>query len=218
MRKLCVSLKQCHANGQHEKFEQSLGSTSCIGGTLRSQANFGQQWPEPHLEICLAKKYRLVYLLDQFESKNDISASIRIAICDNMKSKLINVVFKTSRTWSSGVPRFSFAELSNATYRVRPEELPDQSQMFKSMSEISAPQSVGINITKETYPSWLKGTLLRNGPGLMEFGQERVGSLADSLPMIRRYHIEGQQASSSLVISLIFFCLHFNNLLCPERN
>ena len=151
------------------------------------------------------------------ESKNDISASIRIANCDNKKSKLINVVSKTSRTWPSGVPRFSFDELSNATYRVRPEELPDQSQMFKSMSEISAPQSIGLNITKETYPSWLKGTLLRNGPGLMEFGQERVGSLADSLPMIRRYHMEGQQASSSLVTSLIFYCLHFNNLLYPER-
>ena len=144
-------------------------------------------------------------------------ASIRIAICDNMKSKLINVVFKTSWTWSSGVPRFSFDELSNATYMVRPEEIPDQSQMFKSMSEISAPQSIGLNITKETYPSWLKGTLLRNGPGLMEFGQERVGSLADSLPMIRRYHMEGQQASSSLISSLFFFCLHFNNLLCPLR-
>ena len=69
MRKLYVSLKQCQANGQHEKFEQSLGSTICIGGTRRSQANFGQQWPEPHLQICLAKKCRLVYLLDQLNVK-----------------------------------------------------------------------------------------------------------------------------------------------------
>ncbi len=41
-----------------------------------------------------------------------------------------------------------------------------------------------------TVPSWLSGTLLRNGPGLFEVGEERVNHWFDGLAMLRRYAFE----------------------------
>jgi carotenoid cleavage dioxygenase-like enzyme len=46
-----------------------------------------------------------------------------------------------------------------------------------------------------TIPSWLSGTLLRNGPGRFEAGGERVTHWFDGLAMLRRYDFEDGQVT-----------------------
>ncbi len=41
-----------------------------------------------------------------------------------------------------------------------------------------------------TIPSWLSGTLIRNGPGLFSVGERRVNHWFDGLAMLRRYRFE----------------------------
>ena len=60
------------------------------------------------------------------------------------------------------------------------------SELYESMTEISSQTTV----VKGQVPNWLKGSLLRNGPGLLDFGGDKVKSLADGLPMIRKYQVE----------------------------
>ena len=68
-----------------------------------------------------------------------------------------------------------------------------QSRLFDSMEEISSQGSAATG----QMPMWLKGSLLRNGPGLMDFGEDKVKSLADGLPMIRKYQVESQMMNMS---------------------
>ena len=67
------------------------------------------------------------------------------------------------------------------------------SNLGDSMEEISSQGSAAMG----QIPMWLKGSLLRNGPGLMDFGEDRVKSLADGLPMIRKYQVESQMMNMS---------------------
>ena len=46
-------------------------------------------------------------------------------------------------------------------------------------------------------PSWLSGTLIRNGPGLFDVGGERLGHWFDGLAMLRRYAFEDGALSYS---------------------
>ena len=62
----------------------------------------------------------------------------------------------------------------------------EQSLIFKTANEISKP-IIGEPTGK--IPDWLKGTLLKNGPGLFEFGDQYISHLFDGMAMIRRYHI-----------------------------
>ncbi|XP_074596322.1 carotenoid-cleaving dioxygenase, mitochondrial-like [Brevipalpus obovatus] len=48
---------------------------------------------------------------------------------------------------------------------------------------------VGARI-KGSIPKWLKGTLLRNGPGMKEIGGQRMGHLFDGLALIHQYEID----------------------------
>ena len=60
--------------------------------------------------------------------------------------------------------------------------------LYDTMEEISSQ----ISSAEGQIPNWLNGSLLRNGPGLLEFGDDRVKSLGDGLPMIRKYHVEAE--------------------------
>merc|ERR1711892_491501 len=63
----------------------------------------------------------------------------------------------------------------------------DQSVLYKTAGEIVDPiaaKSVG------DIPAWLSGTLLRDGPGLFEFGEEEALHAFDGMAMIRRYHTD----------------------------
>eukprot|EP00057_Strongylocentrotus_purpuratus_P028214 XP_011682688.1 PREDICTED: retinal Mueller cells isomerohydrolase [Strongylocentrotus purpuratus] len=58
----------------------------------------------------------------------------------------------------------------------------------------SVKQETPIPIQTEiigTIPSWLKGNLLRNGPGQFEVGEESVDHLFDGLSFLHRFIIEG---------------------------
>merc|ERR1712111_195913 len=57
------------------------------------------------------------------------------------------------------------------------------------MAEIRNPLEVEAE-TEGRIPAWLKGSLVRNGPGLLKFGEETVKSLADGFPMVRKYQLD----------------------------
>eukprot|EP00091_Calanus_sinicus_P012415 TRINITY_DN2800_c0_g1_i3.p1 TRINITY_DN2800_c0_g1~~TRINITY_DN2800_c0_g1_i3.p1 ORF type:complete len:414 (-),score=43.25 TRINITY_DN2800_c0_g1_i3:647-1888(-) len=61
----------------------------------------------------------------------------------------------------------------------------DQSMLYRTASEILDPIAA---IRKGEVPEWLSGTLLRDGPGLFEFGDEQALHAFDGMAMIRRYH------------------------------
>ena len=61
----------------------------------------------------------------------------------------------------------------------------DQSMLYRTASEIVDP--IAAEPTGKI-PKWLSGTLLRDGPGLFEFGDEHALHAFDGMAMIRRYH------------------------------
>ena len=68
----------------------------------------------------------------------------------------------------------------------------DQSMLYKTVNEISDPLEVKEGA--EAIPEWLTGTLLRDGPGLFEFGDEVALHSFDGMAMIRRYHVDQGQS------------------------
>ena len=68
--------------------------------------------------------------------------------------------------------------------------LRDQKSLVNSMDEV---QGITAKLSGGgVIPAWLKGgTLLSNGPGLFEFGDEKVSHLFDGMAMIRRFAING---------------------------
>ena len=63
----------------------------------------------------------------------------------------------------------------------------EQSILFKTVDEITTPV---LAKASGKIPSWLKGTLLRNGPGLFEFEFQKASHIFDGMAMLRRYHID----------------------------
>jgi len=64
--------------------------------------------------------------------------------------------------------------------------------LYKTVEEVVDPVEV-IDKTNKI-PKWLTGTLLRDGPGLFEFGEEVALHSFDGMAMLRRYHVEGGQS------------------------
>ena len=73
----------------------------------------------------------------------------------------------------------------------------DQSMLYKTATEITDP--LEFKDGADTIPNWLTGTLLRDGPGLFEFGDEVALHAFDGMAMIRRYHEK--------IMSLVFIIL-----------
>ena len=71
----------------------------------------------------------------------------------------------------------------------------EQSILFKTVNEITAPVPAKAS---GKVPSWLKGTLLRNGPGLFEFEFQKAGHIFDGMAMIRRYHVDSTHLGITL--------------------
>ena len=67
----------------------------------------------------------------------------------------------------------------------------EQSMLFKTVSEI--PDPLEVREGAGGIPAWLTGTLLRDGPGLFEFGDEVALHSFDGMAMIRRYHVDQGQ-------------------------
>lgn len=62
-----------------------------------------------------------------------------------------------------------------------------ESKLFINIDE--APEPTKAKVTGEV-PSWLKGTLLRNGTGMFEIGPDRYNHWFDGLALMQRFHIE----------------------------
>ncbi|KAJ6633290.1 Retinoid isomerohydrolase, partial [Pseudolycoriella hygida] len=48
---------------------------------------------------------------------------------------------------------------------------------------------------KSSIPSWLEGTLIRNGPGIFKIGNETYNHVFDGLSILHRYHISNGKAT-----------------------
>ena len=44
-------------------------------------------------------------------------------------------------------------------------------------------------VSKGEIPSWVRGSLYRNGPGMFEIGDDKYNSWFDGLAMFQRFHI-----------------------------
>ena len=75
------------------------------------------------------------------------------------------------------------------------EHLREQSILFKTVNEITTPVPAKAS---GKIPSWLKGTLLRNGPGLFEFELQKAGHIFDGMAMLRRYHVDSIHLGTTL--------------------
>ena len=99
---------------------------------------------------------------------------------------------KTTPAWLEKVPRFSFQE-AHVPFQNDTNYL---GGLFSSANEIIHPVR---GHTKGKIPGWLKGVLLKNGPGLFEFGNGgEVAHVFDGQAMIQGHNILN---SSKSVIS-----------------
>ena len=85
-----------------------------------------------------------------------------------------------------------FTTRKSKTHGEHPRE---QSILFKTVDEITTPVPAKAS---GKIPSWLKGTLLRNGPGLFEFEFQKAGHIFDGMAMLRRYHVDSTQLGTTL--------------------
>ena len=63
----------------------------------------------------------------------------------------------------------------------------DQSMLYETVSEILEPVEVKPVRLDSGIPAWLTGSLLRDGPGLFEFGEEEALHPFDGMAMIRQH-------------------------------
>ena len=63
----------------------------------------------------------------------------------------------------------------------------DQSVLYESASEILEPVEVRQARQDSGIPAWLTGSLLRDGPGLFELGEEEALHPFDGMAMIRQH-------------------------------
>ena len=75
------------------------------------------------------------------------------------------------------------------------EHLREQSILFKTVNEITKPVPAK---SSGKIPSWLRGTLLRNGPGLFEFEFQKADHIFDGMAMLRRYHVDSTHLGTTL--------------------
>ena len=67
----------------------------------------------------------------------------------------------------------------------------DQGILYKTADEVEKPLEVVGQGGR--LPDWLEGTLIRDGPGLFEFGDHSADHAFDGMAMLRRYHIGPQE-------------------------
>ena len=70
----------------------------------------------------------------------------------------------------------------------------DLSCLFQSIDEHPEPVSAEV---KGNLPSWLTGTLIRNGPGRFECGDTSFNHWFDGQGLLHRFHIEGGHVTYS---------------------
>ena len=75
----------------------------------------------------------------------------------------------------------------------------DQSALYRTVKEVEKPLEVlGEG---EGLPDWLAGTLIRDGPGLFEFGEFSADHAFDGMAMLRRYQIGPKEDDGSLAMN-----------------
>ena len=85
--------------------------------------------------------------------------------------------------------------LTTQKFKTHGEHLREQSILFKTVNEITKPVPAK---SSGKIPSWLRGTLLRNGPGLFEFEFQKADHIFDGMAMLRRYHVDSTHLGTTL--------------------
>ncbi|XP_069750908.1 carotenoid-cleaving dioxygenase, mitochondrial-like isoform X4 [Narcine bancroftii] len=74
------------------------------------------------------------------------------------------------------------------TYYSRRKGLECVAPLFTTIDE--TPEPIAANV-KGDIPKWLRGSLLRNGPGKYEFGNDRYNHLFDGMALMHQFKIDG---------------------------
>ena len=72
-------------------------------------------------------------------------------------------------------------------------------EIYRTVNEQTNPVEAQID---GKLPAWLKGSLLRNGPGKYEVGSENYKHWFDGLGMLHNFHIDGNNGK-------VFYCSRF---------
>ena len=95
---------------------------------------------------------------------------------------------------------------------------PETTSLFKTVAE--TPKEIESPVTGDV-PSWLQGSLLRNGPGMFEVGPDQYHHLFDPMALIHKWRIEdGKVRAGFLLPSLmqVFFSSRYLRSHTYERN
>ena len=75
----------------------------------------------------------------------------------------------------------------------------DQAMLYRTAKEVEEPLEVAGE--GGGLPDWLAGTLIRDGPGLFEFGDFSADHAFDGMAMLRRYQVGPKEDESGLAMN-----------------
>lgn len=87
-------------------------------------------------------------------------------------------------------PATKYVQYVEEPVNFEPPKPIDQSQLYRTVEEVERLDVKGTG----SIPSWLSGTLLRDGPGLFEFGDFSARHAFDGMALIRRYSTTGNSS------------------------
>uniref|UniRef100_A0A672KYB3 Carotenoid-cleaving dioxygenase, mitochondrial n=1 Tax=Sinocyclocheilus grahami TaxID=75366 RepID=A0A672KYB3_SINGR len=85
-----------------------------------------------------------------------------------------------------------FAAAAQKTYFTKVHGLPNITPLVSSVQETPEPIPTTV---KGTIPTWIHGSLLRNGPGKFEFGNQHYNHWFDGMALMHRFQIEDGQVT-----------------------
>lgn len=108
-------------------------------------------------------------------------------------------IIKNALWTSKGCSHLSFYRMSctklqtsaidgKRTFNTTVNGLPTIAHLVRSVEETPEPIPT---IVKGTIPKWINGSLLRNGPGKFEFGNQHFNHWFDGMALLHRFQIEG---------------------------
>lgn len=75
-------------------------------------------------------------------------------------------------------------------------------RLFHNFDNVIEPK---LCSTSGSVPSYLKGTMLRNGPGMFEIGDTKYQHWFDGMGFIQRYHFEDGKVSGNINLHISEF-------------
>uniref|UniRef100_A0A8C1TQ72 Zinc finger and BTB domain-containing protein 44 n=1 Tax=Cyprinus carpio TaxID=7962 RepID=A0A8C1TQ72_CYPCA len=99
---------------------------------------------------------------------------------------------KFTRAYSLKMHRLKHEAAAQKTNFTKVHGLPDITPLVSSVQETPEPIPTTV---KGTIPTWIHGSLLRNGPGKFEFGNQHYNHWFDGMALMHRFQIEDGQVT-----------------------